>query len=193
MKQMSTQKIHRCLVCFRSFSRIFRLKSHMRNNHIQEDEQKGFKCCICGKVSRNLRNIQLHMNSHIPIPNITCVLCRKKFSYGLHLKLHMKIHSSEMFYCKICYKGFYNANSYFRHRAMNPIQCNCERDASNEKHSSYCMMIRVFFKAGNIYILDGWKERPLHVCRICWTKFESKEHLRYHTKTMHGLLKLVKR
>lgn len=190
-KQMSTQKIHRCPVCSRCFSRIFLWKSHMRNNHIQEVEQKGFECFICGKFFMNLCNIRLHMNSHVPVRSLSCLLCNKKFSDSLHLKLHMKIHSSEMLYCKICYKRFYNANHFFRHRAMNPIECNCERYASNTKHSASCMKVRVFFKAGSIYILDGCKESPLHVCKICWAQFESVMHLQHHLKTRHEIIKTI--
>ena len=190
-KQMSTQKIHRCPVCWRCFSRIFIWKSLVRNKHIQEVEQKGFKCFICGKVFRSLGNIGLHMNSHVPVRSLPCLLCRKKFSNGLHLKLHMKIHSSEMLYCKICYKRFYNANHFFRHRAMNPIECNCERYASNTKHSASCMKVRVFFKAGSIYILDGCKESPLHVCKICWAQFESVVHLQHHLKTKHEMIRSI--
>uniref|UniRef100_A0A8W8JIY7 C2H2-type domain-containing protein n=2 Tax=Magallana gigas TaxID=29159 RepID=A0A8W8JIY7_MAGGI len=190
-KQMSTQKIHRCPVCSRCFSRIFLMKSHVRNNHIQEVKQKGFKCFICGKVFRSLGNIGLHMNSHVPVRSLPCLLCRKKFSNGLHLKLHMKIHSSEMFYCKICYKRFYNANHFFRHRAMNPIDCNCEGYASNTKHGASCVKVRVFFKAGNSYILDVCKESSLHACKICSAQFESVMHLQHHLKTKHEMIRSI--
>lgn len=79
----------------------------------------------------------------------------------------MKIYFSEMFYCKICYKRFYNVNYFFWYRVMNLIDCNCEGYVSNIKYGVFCVKVRVFFKVGNSYILDVCKESLLYVCKIC--------------------------
>ena len=51
------------------------------NGHITRDDDKNFRCTLCGKTAKQKIQIQYHVETHMDGLEFPCQLCDKTFRY----------------------------------------------------------------------------------------------------------------
>ncbi|XP_043200936.1 uncharacterized protein LOC122369894 [Amphibalanus amphitrite] len=121
----SGQKPFECEICAMRFSLRSNLAMHMRYVH-QNDRR--FKCTLCGKGYKRRQLLQYHMLSHEGVRPLSCPHCPMKMIYPQHLKLHLQTHSGEKPHrCDVCSKAFSRRDNLrahmFTHSNKKPFEC----------------------------------------------------------------------
>lgn len=96
-------KKHECIICSKTVTSAFSLKTHMKTH-----TRTTFDCETCtGKFSSS-KELSEHVKAQHPDQwKHLCPKCGKRFRRNLQLNLHMTVHSNERpFKCKYCNKMF---------------------------------------------------------------------------------------
>jgi len=83
-KYDSGKKPFQCLICPKSFSAPYRLKTHTRIH----TGEKPFHCVYCPKKFSQSGDLKKHIRIHTGEKPFHCVYCLKRFSRSDHLKIH---------------------------------------------------------------------------------------------------------
>ena len=103
--------------------------THPSINHNEDDEEnKPFKCNVCGKGFKLRSGLQQHERTHSSDRPYVCHDCGKLFRQPTHLQQHMRIHTGEKPYdCTFCDKSFRQRtilNQHLRiHTGEKPYVC----------------------------------------------------------------------
>lgn len=103
--------------------------THPSVNHNDDDEEnKPFKCSVCGKGFKLRSGLQQHERTHSSDRPYVCPDCGKLFRQPTHLQQHMRIHTGEKPYdCTFCDKSFRQRtilNQHLRiHTGEKPYVC----------------------------------------------------------------------
>lgn len=103
--------------------------THPSVNHNDDDEEnKPFKCTVCGKGFKLRSGLQQHERTHSSDRPYVCPDCGKLFRQPTHLQQHMRIHTGEKPYdCTFCDKSFRQRtilNQHLRiHTGEKPYVC----------------------------------------------------------------------
>ncbi|KAF2362955.1 Zinc finger C2H2-type [Trinorchestia longiramus] len=103
--------------------------THPSSNHNDDDEEnKPFKCGVCGKGFKLRSGLQQHERTHSSDRPYVCPDCGKLFRQPTHLQQHMRIHTGEKPYdCTFCDKSFRQRtilNQHLRiHTGEKPYVC----------------------------------------------------------------------
>ena len=103
--------------------------THPSTNHNDDDEEnKPFKCNVCGKGFKLRSGLQQHERTHSSDRPYVCPDCGKLFRQPTHLQQHMRIHTGEKPYdCTFCDKSFRQRtilNQHLRiHTGEKPYVC----------------------------------------------------------------------
>nr|XP_019938656.1 PREDICTED: zinc finger protein 646-like isoform X1 [Paralichthys olivaceus]XP_019938657.1 PREDICTED: zinc finger protein 646-like isoform X1 [Paralichthys olivaceus]XP_019938658.1 PREDICTED: zinc finger protein 646-like isoform X1 [Paralichthys olivaceus] len=93
------------------------LLEHM-DAHLQEDEERKFKCDECGRGYRHAGSLANHKKTH-EVGSFQCNICGKENSNALSLKSHLRSHTSQKKYsCVQCGKGFRLASQLATHEKV---------------------------------------------------------------------------
>ncbi|XP_071476904.1 zinc finger Y-chromosomal protein-like [Diadema antillarum] len=94
-----------CKLCPKKFKWHSSLSAHSKSHatgkwskmttKVPDSPQKGFKCHICNKVSRDSSRHRRHMRLHTGDTPYSCHLCPKKFKWCSSLAAHFKSHENE--------------------------------------------------------------------------------------------------
>lgn len=112
-----THKVERpyaCDLCDRTFSMLYYLNVHKRNDHSDVQTQQ---CSECGKHFASKRTLLYHLATHKNEESYPCVLCKKWFQGIKNLVDHQKaIHSDRVMHvCMKCGKNFNSSSNLNRH------------------------------------------------------------------------------
>ncbi|XP_056285385.1 zinc finger protein 646 isoform X2 [Pseudoliparis swirei] len=90
------------------------LLEHM-DAHLQEEEERKFKCDECGRGYRHAGSLANHKKTH-QVGSFQCNTCGKEYSNALALKSHLRSHTSQKKYsCDECGKAFRLASQLGTH------------------------------------------------------------------------------
>ncbi|KAM3592588.1 uncharacterized protein V6R79_021707 [Siganus canaliculatus] len=93
------------------------LLEHM-DTHIQQDEDRKFKCDECGRGYRHAGSLANHKKTH-DVGSFQCDICGKENSNALALKSHLRSHTSQKKYsCVECGKAFRLATQLATHERV---------------------------------------------------------------------------
>lgn len=90
------------------------LLEHM-DAHFEQEEERKFKCDICGRGYRHAGSLANHKKTH-EVGSFQCNVCGKENSNALALKSHLRIHTSQKKHsCLECGKAFRLATQLATH------------------------------------------------------------------------------
>lgn len=93
------------------------LLEHM-DAHLQQEEERKFKCDECGRGYRHAGSLANHKKTH-EVGSFQCNICGKENSNALALKSHLRSHTSQKKYsCEECGKGFRLATQLATHERV---------------------------------------------------------------------------
>ncbi|KAG7226349.1 hypothetical protein INR49_013760, partial [Caranx melampygus] len=93
------------------------LLEHM-DAHLQQEEERKFKCDECGRGYRHAGSLANHKKTH-EVGSFQCNICGKENSNALSLKSHLRSHTSQKKYsCAECGKGFRLATQLATHERV---------------------------------------------------------------------------
>lgn len=93
-----------CGACGKQYNCSWRLKKHIRQEHLME---RNYKCDLCDKAFLLLSGLKKHMLVHSDAKKFECDDCDKKFKTKYALIVHMRTHTNEKpFKCDVCKQRF---------------------------------------------------------------------------------------
>ncbi|KAJ3608012.1 hypothetical protein NHX12_025062 [Muraenolepis orangiensis] len=93
------------------------LIEHM-DSHLQEEEDRKYKCDECGRGYRHAGSLANHKKTH-EVGSFQCQICGKENSNALALKSHLRSHTSQKKYgCMDCGKAFRLASQLATHERV---------------------------------------------------------------------------
>lgn len=88
------------------------------DTHLQQEEERKFKCDECGRGYRHAGSLANHKKTH-EVGSFQCNICGKENSNALSLKSHLRSHTSQKKYsCAECGKGFRLATQLATHERV---------------------------------------------------------------------------
>ena len=170
-----------------------------------KNNQKKFKCNMCGKVCSRKGHLEEHIRTHTGEKPYQCLLCKKSFCQSGALSTHMATHESKNYQCDVCERFFTASSSLTSHIRIHtgekPYKCDvcrvCFKDAGSfsnhkklhlEKKAHQCSMCGMMFSLRaslKRHIMSHTGEKPYR-CSMCPDKsftnsYSLKVHHRRHT------------
>ncbi|KAM4623446.1 zinc finger protein 646 [Polymixia lowei] len=106
-----------CKQCSMVCSNMPSLLEHM-DSHLQQEEDRKFKCDECGRGYRHAGSLANHKKTH-DVGSFQCQICGKENSNALALKSHLRSHTSQKKYsCMECGKAFRLATQLATHEKV---------------------------------------------------------------------------
>ncbi|XP_020493265.2 zinc finger protein 646 [Labrus bergylta] len=106
-----------CKQCSLIFPNMPSLQEHVIV-HLQQEEDRRFKCDECGRGYRHAGSLANHKKTH-EVGSFQCDICGKENSNALALKSHLRIHNSQKKYsCDECGKAFRLATQLATHERV---------------------------------------------------------------------------
>ncbi|XP_011501686.1 PREDICTED: zinc finger protein 888-like [Ceratosolen solmsi marchali] len=112
-----------CISCTDIFIYAKELIKHYKEQH--NCSTPTFKCSICGRMYKILKNFYSHYEKHYTINKHACEICGKTFTRNWTLRIHASVHSdAKPFNCNECSKTFKNLCSLKNHKKSHlPDEC----------------------------------------------------------------------
>ncbi|CAL8283490.1 unnamed protein product [Merluccius merluccius] len=155
------------------------LIEHM-DSHLQEEEDRKYKCDECGRGYRHAGSLANHKKTH-EVGSFQCQICGKENSNALALKSHLRSHTSQKKYaCMDCGKAFRLASQLATHERVHLSKHNtgdlrpfsCDQCGRTYRHAGSLVNHRNSHKTGE------------YCCSVCNNTYPNqlamKNHLRTH-------------
>lgn len=174
-----------CEKCGKSYTRIGKLKLHIKSTHLAD-----YRCIceICGKTCSELYKLQVHMTVHNENMKYKCDICnavlKSKTTIIRHIQSHFGMLPVEKYDCPICRKILSGSQSYKQHQLIHTGQ-----------QRFHCMCGKVFLRKATYkwHVQRKHSKIPFQ-CEICQKNFASpvslKTHKRIHTQNKHFICNL---
>ncbi|XP_037133325.1 zinc finger protein 26 isoform X5 [Syngnathus acus] len=158
--------------------------------HLEQDEERKFKCDECGRGYRHAGSLANHKKAH-DVGLFECHLCGKENSNALALKSHMRSHTAHKKYsCSRCGKAFRLATQLATHeRAHRVSQSKTEdeedEDMANNHWNNQAENGLVDHNQPQCDSSDDADGRPFK-CDLCDKTYIHLRSLNNHKKTHQG-------
>ncbi|XP_018396629.1 PREDICTED: zinc finger protein 235-like [Cyphomyrmex costatus] len=180
-----------CRTCNKEFKNKYNLRIHER---IHNDE-KPYKCDICGHMTSTKGNLSSHIlaihNKHTGGKSYKCGTCNKEFKNKYNLRIHERIHNDEKPYkCDICghmTRSKYNLSAHILAMHFDDERFKSNRHLYTVGKSYKCGTCHKEFKGKwhfNRHVKTHTGEKP-YQCKLCEFKCSQKENLTSHVKSKH--------
>lgn len=200
-KHMHTHKAYtiQCPHCDKMFKNSSTLKQHVR---IHED-QRQYRCDICGVGFNRRDGLRLHMRVHEKtdsrgLKECSCQVCGEKFPNHSMLVIHRnRVHKDGRQYtCHICNRSMISPRSLewhmsHIHNEALPGEVKPDPDVPQEKKRVTCYHCEKTFKTEMIlrtHIKNTHVEKDPMKCGECDQAFTSEVRLRHHMMVVHNRL-----
>lgn len=200
-KHMHTHKAYtiQCPHCDKMFKNSSTLKQHVR---IHED-QRQYRCDICGVGFNRRDGLRLHMRVHEKtdsrgLKECSCQVCGEKFPNHSMLVIHRnRVHKDGRQYtCHICNRSMISPRSLewhmsHIHNEALPGESKSDPHAAQEKKRVTCYHCKKTFKTEMIlrtHIKNTHVEKDPMKCGECDQVFTSEVRLRHHMMVIHNRL-----
>ncbi|XP_052873093.1 gastrula zinc finger protein XlCGF57.1-like [Anopheles cruzii] len=177
-----------CTICGKEFIKWFNLKMHIRNKHMNEQQQR-FPCDFpaCSLTYTTMANMRKHRKTHDPnhvnrgTLKYICEQCGKSYTTFGALKAHTYSHTGNLpFSCTMCDRKFVNADKLrihmMRHQGIKNYEC------------PHCGIKKTTKTELRTHINYHTKERKIP-CSTCGLAFASSGNLARHVRIVHRGIK----
>ncbi|XP_058055191.1 gastrula zinc finger protein XlCGF57.1-like [Anopheles bellator] len=178
-----------CTICGKEFIKWFNLKMHIRNKHMNEQQQR-FPCDFpgCNLTYTTVANMRKHRKTHDPNNHVNrgtlkyiCEQCGKSYTTFGALKAHTYSHTGNLpFSCTMCDRKFVNADKLrihmMRHQGIKNFEC------------PHCGIKKTTKTELRTHINYHTKERKIP-CSTCGLAFASSGNLARHVRIVHRGIK----
>lgn len=172
----STEKIHTCPQCNKTFNRASNLRAHIKTH----SENKPYKCDFCGKGFHQKIDKRIHHYTHTGEKPHKCKKCGRGFKQLTHLNYHMRTHSdTHMYHCTYCGKGFNQKGNLqahiYGHTGQRPFKC------------EICSKGFTLRSTLNTHLRTHAPKKPF-ICEYCNKAFYQKNALKMHHIASHPIV-----
>ncbi|KAF5296035.1 hypothetical protein FQR65_LT10339 [Abscondita terminalis] len=176
---------NQCDVCFKTFFKPSRLRSHK----VIHADEKPFTCDLCSASFKRNNALYTHMKKvHQMI--YSCEECKIVVSSNLALKIHMNFHTKKFVYeCLLCENPFYTKDDAVKH-----LLDAHEKDEFEPNVAYKCNVCGKYLASGRTLTEHMKEVHPdEYRCKHCNEIFSSnkflKEHMKSHSNTENGAKK----
>ncbi|XP_055626439.1 zinc finger protein 436-like [Toxorhynchites rutilus septentrionalis] len=154
-------------------------------NRVEETPQK---CHICGKMYRNSRLLQRHIQYH-NTNKMDCPICSRSFTHKSNLKRHLSSHkpSGDGFPCPKCSRMFEEGTQLYDHLKLH--KNSSESSRSYTLHCDRCELETTSLAGFVAHMArdHGIPKEQVKAfrCHICTLRFVSKQGMLRHIQSVH--------
>ncbi|XP_074540907.1 uncharacterized protein LOC141801667 isoform X2 [Halichoeres trimaculatus] len=167
-KNKSSNRLHKCTFCGKTFEFKRYLTQHMKG-HIRG---RPFLCSVCGKSFGQKSYLIKHMSEHSGEKPFSCSECGKRFTRNSGLICHMALHRGEKPYsCSVCGKRFTQKGHVISHMLIHSGKkpFGCSECSKSFTHKYYL----------NLHMARHKGEKPL-ICCVCDQRFSWHSQMQGH-------------
>ena len=164
-------------------------------NHQRMHREKEFPCGTCGKKFKSKREVSYHQKTHLA-KNFVCGVpdCEFATKTEQKLKSHQNnVHGEKKFPCQKCDAKFASRTNWNEHQKYKHAREEATLEARKAAHQASlfpCDFPSCLFGTHTLKLLKHHKlshGEKTEGCQICNEMFKTKNNLRGHLKSAHGL------
>lgn len=122
-----------------------------------------YRCGFCNRVFSLMRDLEVHILTHVRGKPYTCEICKRNFTQSTSLTIHMRRHTGQKpFKCEVCNKCFTRKDNLLAHKMLHFGE---KRYICEVCEKSFLRMQHL-----NAHMRTHTRRKP-HRCEVCSREF----------------------